>query len=112
MGQIRGYDVPRRVPSHHSFPPLPRRVRDRDYDQARDPDLTRFYKSRQWQRVRAVKLAEEPLCRRCKARGQVKPATMVHHTKPVREAMDDALLLDALEPLCFACHNREHKGQR
>src|SRR5512143_2635654 len=61
-----------------------------------------------WSRVRRMKLACDPLCERCQARGEVVPAALVHHRD--RQPRNNEWV--NLESLCEACHDREHKGER
>jgi len=58
-----------------------------------------------WLRLRAAKLAEDPLCERCLAAGQTQEAHEVHHKIPF-QGLDDPLRLDwdNLESLCRPCH--------
>lgn len=58
-----------------------------------------------WYRLRAIILAEQPLCVRCLREGKHTPAVDVHHIVPVRQ--DPALRLepDNLMPVCRACHS-------
>ena len=50
----------------------------REYERRRGSPSKRGYDS-QWQRVRAIKLAEQPLCEDCLAEGVITLATEVHH---------------------------------
>ncbi|MFT4174079.1 MAG: HNH endonuclease signature motif containing protein [Rhodocyclaceae bacterium] len=56
-----------------------------------------------WQKLRASVLASEPLCRACRARGLVVPATDVDHISgdPSDNSMEN------LSPLCHECHSRK-----
>lgn len=58
-----------------------------------------------WQRLRAEVLASEPLCRMCKARGLLVPATDVDHIEDSREDYTDDNSRDNLQPLCHECHS-------
>lgn len=81
----------------------------RRYDRtSRDPELRAFYSSGRWTKLSKLKRELTPLCELCTAEGLVTPADMVHHTKPVRESMSDALVLELLQSLCNACHARTH----
>jgi 5-methylcytosine-specific restriction protein A len=57
---------------------------------------------RQWQLLRQVVLNEEPVCRRCMARGRVTAATVVDHIRPLRDGGDHDR--GNLQPLCVDCH--------
>lgn len=58
-----------------------------------------------WQRLRAEVLASEPLCRMCKARGLLVPATDVDHIEDSREDYTDDNSRENLQPLCHECHS-------
>jgi len=57
-----------------------------------------------WEKVRAMKLAQDPYCNRC---GQ--PGVDVHHTKEIATHPHLRLVLDNLETLCHRCHSK-HTG--
>jgi 5-methylcytosine-specific restriction endonuclease McrA len=63
--------------------------------------------SRKWEKLREHHLANNPLCARHAARGEVVGATIVHHVRPHRG--DLRLLMDAgnLESLCKRCHDSD-----
>ncbi len=67
-----------------------------------------FYGSVRWKRLRAMKLAEAPLCERCEEQGRVVQAAVVHHTTPVKADGDYLPTLAMLESLCKSCHSKEH----
>jgi 5-methylcytosine-specific restriction endonuclease McrA len=58
-----------------------------------------------WQKLRAVVLGEEPLCRECSRRGIVTPATLVDHILPKASNGSDAR--ENLQPLCADCHKEK-----
>lgn len=75
----------------------------------------RFYKSKAWQRTRALAWSRDKgLCVDCMKRGLIKPAEEVHHIKELTpENIDDAsvsLNLDNLVSLCRECHQDRHRG--
>lgn len=74
---------------------------------ARETAVKRGY-GRAWRKYRAVYLDAHPLCARCKAKGLVVPATVVHHRDG--DQWHDAW--ENLESLCRACHEREHGRDR
>lgn len=80
--------------------------RQRCYDRKnRDAKSAAFYKSKQWQKARALSIAAHyGLCQDCLAQGTVKTADMVHHVKPLREFPELALDQSNLRPLCNQCH--------
>lgn len=78
------------------------------------PLFKRFYKSRAWQDVRSVVLdRSHGLCERCMARGEDKPADVVHHVVPLDDQKvndpDIALNPDRLMALCHECHTEVHQ---
>ena len=78
------------------------------------PFAHRFYHSKAWQDVRSfVWDRAHGLCERCLARGEYKPADVVHHKIPLSPSnMDDpdiSLNPDRLIALCHECHTEEHK---
>src|SRR5690606_26275858 len=90
------------IPTRDRYCPEHAKLVERRYDRERGSAASRGYDAR-WRRVRRMVLAEEPLCRRCKAQGRVTPATQVHHIDgDVRN-----LRRENLEPLCASCHSKE-----
>jgi len=93
-----------------------RRARDRDYARRRklDPDQARADRLRtsgRWKRVRALKLAQDPLCEDCRERGVVRPAAQVHHLEPVVRRPELAFVMENLRSLCVPCHARREAGE-
>ena len=70
----------------------------------RRPSARRRGYSATWDRLRAMKLARDPLCEVCKDRGLITPAAMVHHKVPITQGGDPLPDLDGLESLCLSCH--------
>lgn len=68
-------------------------ARERGYDSA-------------WEKVRLQKLRLNPLCEDCEERGDIAPATEVHHIEKVRDRPDLRLALGNLRSLCRACHEK------
>lgn len=66
-----------------------------------DPRRTIPLNSSRWQRLRALILDEEPLCRHCGERGLTVPATDVDHRSG--DPSDNSR--DNLQGLCHACHS-------
>lgn len=76
---------------------------------ALDPEYqerNRFYQRVAWKRIRKAQLDREPLCRGCKEKNKLEPASIVDHIKPIALG-GDALSLDNLQSLCVSCHNRK-----
>ncbi len=66
-----------------------RRDKDRTHDAHRGTAAQRGYNST-WQRLRRMKLASEPLCHDCLARGVVTMGAEVHHIKAKRDGGDNS----------------------
>jgi 5-methylcytosine-specific restriction endonuclease McrA len=70
-----------------------------------------FYSRRAWRGseskagVREIKLAQDPLCEKCKERGELTPAVHVHHEVEVKRDESLALDLGNLVSLCHSCHS-------
>ena len=68
-----------------------------------------FYHTKQWQNIRERALKRDGYkCRECARFGKIRPATQVHHIKPIEEAPELKLDMDNLISLCMACHNKKH----
>lgn len=65
------------------------------------------YNTAKWKRLRAAKLAHDPLCYACKMRGEITPADTVDHIHPVSAGGDPYPPLDGLMSLCARCHNEK-----
>lgn len=64
-----------------------------------------------WQRCRSSYLARHPLCEMCLAKGEVKPAVLVHHIRPLSEG-GSRLDTANLAAVCTACHEAIHGPDR
>lgn len=71
----------------------------------RRPNASRRGYGRDWRKVRALVLADEPLCRMCKEQDRVTAATVVDHIVRVRVRPDLRLDMENLQPLCKPCHD-------
>ena len=62
------------------------------------------YRTARWLAIRRLQLQSEPLCRMCRARGKLTPATVADHVTPHR---GDAEVFwnGALQSLCATCHS-------
>ncbi|WP_424139887.1 HNH endonuclease signature motif containing protein [Roseomonas chloroacetimidivorans] len=76
----------------------------RPYDRIRGSASSRGY-DRDWRKLRAVVLAEEPLCRFCLAHGMLTPATEVDHIETVEARPDLRLVRSNLRSLCKPHHS-------
>lgn len=74
------------------------------YERKRPNASQRGY-GRDWRRVRAMVLADEPLCRLCNEHGRVTTATVVDHIIRVKVRPDLRLVRENLQPLCKSCHD-------
>src|SRR5574343_544961 len=64
-----------------------------------------------WQKLRAIVLASEPLCRHCNAQGRTTAATQVDHIVPIERAPQLRLVRSNLQPLCDDCHGAKTAGK-
>ncbi len=94
-----------------------RRQRYERETRANDPALleaARLRRSPTWTKLRAVFLAEHPVC--CDPLGdhpaRVEIATEVHHIQPVRTHPHRVYDPTNLAPLCSMCHNRIEQRER
>ncbi len=94
-----------------------RKERDREYEERRrrDPALAmanRLRKSSRWKKVRALKLARDPLCEDCWEHGVTRPAAQVHHLEAVAKRPDLAFEMKNLRSLCTTCHAKREARER
>lgn len=76
----------------------------------------KFYRSKQWQETRSAYLSSvHGLCERCRDKGLIIAAKVVHHKQYLRPGnmSDPSITLDwrNLEALCQDCHAWEHHGR-
>jgi len=88
-----------------------RKQKDREYERKRRSSVERGY-DKAWQKARAMKASQDPLCERCLKRGIVKPMNEVHHIIPIDVRPDLRLAMSNLESICLDCHHEEHKEDR
>ena len=79
-----------------------------------NPKYTALINSWDWQKLRAKKLAANPLCEECQRHGRIRAAQEVHHITPVG-SVDDAQGMRALAydwknlmSVCKECHKAIH----
>jgi 5-methylcytosine-specific restriction enzyme A len=65
---------------------------------------------RRLQERRERKRQENPLCRPCLERGEVRVWTQLHHEVPLWQGGSDTD--ENTEGLCDACHEAQHHGER
>jgi 5-methylcytosine-specific restriction endonuclease McrA len=77
------------------------------------------YDTQRWQRLRLLKLAEHPLCEACLQDGEVKPAEVVDHRRPISErGRQERSILEAFPPLedlaslCASHHNQKTRAEQ
>lgn len=71
----------------------------------------RFYDSAAWKRIRAVVLAEQPLCADCPA-DRPGLSSHVHHVRELLTHWGARLTRENLVGLCEVCHTARHKRGR
>ena len=78
----------------------------------RDIKYNKFYKSKEWSRVRQVVIARDhALCKDCLDRNTITPYNTVHHIVPIKEEWSKRLDINNLACLCESCHQKRHKRE-
>lgn len=77
------------------------------------PWAKNFYTSKAWiKNSKAYLASQDGLCERCRAKGRLVPAVIVHHrihlTPELIKDPQIAMSWSNLEALCKDCHNKEH----
>lgn len=104
--------MPTRAPLHRSANhSLKQKQARQDNDRYRLTADERGY-DKQWRKVRAVKLQNDPLCEHCAKNNKITIATMVHHVMTINERPDLRLVLDNLESICAPCHAAIHRDMK
>ena len=67
---------------------------------------TKFYQSPPWRKLRALKMAQQPMCQECELKGIIKPARVADHIIPINQG-GEPLNIENLQSLCNTCHNRK-----
>lgn len=98
--------MPKAIKTHRPTLHLPKRANPtgRSADARRTIPLN----TAAWQRLRAMVLAERPLCAHCFERGQIVPATDVDHA----DGDPSNNLRSNLQSLCHACHSAKTMRER
>jgi len=65
------------------------------------------YNTAAWRKLRLAKLASDPLCRPCKARGQYTTANTVDHITPIAAGGAPFPPFNGLMSMCARCHNEK-----
>ena len=83
-------------------------TKNRQYRTREDrAELTKFYQSLQWRKLRQYYITRHPLCKLCHDVGLTVVADVVDHIEEIRD--NPARRLDAgnLQALCHSCHNNK-----
>jgi 5-methylcytosine-specific restriction enzyme A len=77
------------------------------------------YTTRRWERVRLLKMQQNPLCEACLQVGEITPAEVVDHRTPIskegrvkRSAAEAFPALDQLASLCANHHNAKTRAEQ
>jgi 5-methylcytosine-specific restriction enzyme A len=77
------------------------------------------YTTRRWERVRLLKMQQNPLCEACLQVGEIVPAEAVDHRNPISErgrkerlAAEAFPPLDQLASLCASHHNAKTRAEQ
>jgi 5-methylcytosine-specific restriction protein A len=77
-----------------------------------------IYQDPRWRKLRAAKIAENPLCEICEKKGKTVLTQEVHHIRPFQTGATPAEVeilafdLDNLQSLCTPCHKTEDQEIR
>ena len=70
------------------------------------------YSTQRWQRLRRIKLRENPLCESCLQLGRIEPAVAVDHRIPINDGGEAFPRLKELASLCTCCHNAKTRCEQ
>ena len=111
--------MPKRAPTHLELlrRKRGRRERDKTYEEKRrrDPALAlakKLRSSQRWRKLRALKLARDPLCEACLRLGVRRKTTQVHHIEPIVRRPELAFVMSNLLSLCGSCHMKIEADER
>ena len=96
-------------------PENPKRKGFEKLDKKKSLKEIRFYRSSKWTKTSVVHRVHEPLCRRCRERGVIKAAEMVHHCpdlKTLWELHKNPYDHKYLVSLCNRCHLEDLRKKR
>jgi 5-methylcytosine-specific restriction endonuclease McrA len=103
--------MPFRPPVHRPPGSQSQQQQRKRYDQLRDTqDWRRWYKTAAWQRIRSSQLALEPLCRLCRSKGKLTPATVCDHVER-HNGNPDKFWRGKMQSLCTPCHSGEKQRE-
>jgi len=83
--------------------------RDKAPDQS-EKKTDPFYVSKEWRKLRAVKIKDKPYCEYCQ--GVVTKASVVDHVLPRRYYPELSLSIYNLKSSCNRCHNQKRVKER
>jgi 5-methylcytosine-specific restriction protein A len=66
-----------------------------------------FYQSKEWKALRTYHIETHPYCVKCWVVGVVRPAKVVDHIIPIRNAPHLRLSRDNLQSMCVPHHNQK-----
>ena len=93
----------RYCPQHH-------KLMNRHYNKYQRGSGSNQRYSTAWRRISAAYRKANPLCELCETKGQLVPATFVHHKVAVKDGGSDDE--SNLQSLCRACHEYVHRHDR
>lgn len=79
---------------------------DNEYRKTRtDIREQKFYKSKEWKKLREHKRSINPLCEECLLVGMATPMDVADHIIEIKDDWSRRLDLSNLMSLCYECHN-------
>lgn len=72
----------------------------------RDTLSRTFYKTKEWQELRKIKLRQSPFCEECKKNGTIVVGKIVDHIVPIKQG-GAPYDINNLQTLCWSCHSRK-----
>ena len=89
-----------KLPTSNKRPWIPKKKRTRQHDNSK------FYHSMRWRNLRRYIIKKYPLCVMCERKGEVNPAYVVDHIKPI--SMGGSPTDESnLQTLCRKCHDKK-----
>jgi 5-methylcytosine-specific restriction protein A len=82
-----------------------KKQRDKTYNKQAYQDI---YNTPRWKKLRAYKLAINPVCEMCSANGKTTMTQEVHHIIPFNISPELAYDYDNLISVCIECHKKLH----
>ena len=81
--------------------------------QERDRKYDKFYKSKEWSKIRQVAIARDnALCKDCLENNTITPYNTVHHIVPIKDDWNKRLDINNLICLCESCHQKSHNSMK